>query len=151
MRAKPSLQAPSHMSQAHLSSDSICHRQENTIHRARSSTSQHCQDFNRPPADIYNRVRWHSSSPNMGTRLHIHKVYRNADISTMLLRKTEIVGGIQQLKNGKAAGHDNLDAELFKEHPSSQQKFSLHSLSSGGKCQYHTRKLRKGINIKIAK
>ena len=47
-------------------------------------------------------------------KLHTCVRYDNLDINTAVQEKEEIFKAIQSLKNGKAQGHDNLNAELFK-------------------------------------
>ena len=58
--------------------------------------------LNRPPP---------SEVPN------IQEVATDLDISTDVLTRREIIEAINSLKNGKAPGHDNLNAELFKADP----------------------------------
>ena len=58
--------------------------------------------LNRPPP---------SEVPN------IQEAATDLDISTDLPTRREIIQAVNSLKNGKAPGHDNLNAELFKADP----------------------------------
>ena len=49
--------------------------------------------------------------------LNIQEAATNLDISTDVPTRREIIQAINFLKNGKAPGHDNLNAELFKADP----------------------------------
>ena len=49
--------------------------------------------------------------------LNIQEAATNLDISTDVPTRREIIQAINSLKNGKAPGHDNLNAELFKADP----------------------------------
>ena len=48
---------------------------------------------------------------------NIQEAATDLDISTDVPTRREIIQAINSLKNGKAPGHDNLNAELFKADP----------------------------------
>ena len=48
---------------------------------------------------------------------NIQEAATDLDISTDIPTRREIIQVINSLKNGKAPGHDNLNAELFKADP----------------------------------
>ena len=76
-----------------------------------------------PTADREQKKHWTEcfreilNKPSSEEDADIPEAADDLDINTAVPEKEQIIKAIKSLKNGKAPGHDNLNAELFKADP----------------------------------